>query len=226
MAFMIIILAVKVVYGIPLVIPIVLAAMSLASAGAKAAAAKHQAKQLDLLNKKTGEKQESADINSLVGEAKTQLHSRAPGAAAAEQGIFAQQANTMAGINRNATDATQALSLLGAIQGRGNDALVNLATLDSKHANDMLGAYQSVLGLNAQDDAQVWADKLRQYNTQASIIGTKTANQMAALDSGINGLASAAALYDGWGSQKGSTDSTASDLKKIMDGYRASQYPS
>lgn len=62
-----------------------------------------------------------------LAEARLQAGGRMAGAAAQEQNIYGNQANTLANIGRNATDASQALALAGATQGQTNAAFNNLA---------------------------------------------------------------------------------------------------
>jgi hypothetical protein len=58
--------------------------------------------------------------------AQTLLNARMPGAIQAERNIYGSQANQLANVNRNATDASQALAMGAATQGATNDAFVNL----------------------------------------------------------------------------------------------------
>src|SRR5205085_1584394 len=67
-----------------------------------------------------------------LGLAQTLLNARMPGAAAAERNIYGSQANTMAQVNRNATDSSQVLALAGAAQGQTNQAFSNLETQEAQ----------------------------------------------------------------------------------------------
>src|SRR5215813_4668825 len=61
-----------------------------------------------------------------LGLAQSLLNSRMPGAANIEKNIYTNQANTISNINKNATDASQALALAANTQGQSNTAFNQL----------------------------------------------------------------------------------------------------
>lgn len=175
---------------LPLAIPLVLAGLSIASGAGQIAAANSQAKVLEFERKRLGTKKPNSDVQDLVDIAKSRMNARAPGSAVAQQGIYQQQSNALAALNRNSLDSSQALSLVGALQGRGNEALSGLAVQDQQYGDSALARLQSALGLKAQDDEGVWQDRLRDYNLLAAIKGTKLQNQASGMNTIVNGLAS------------------------------------
>ena len=176
------------------IIPIILAGLAIAGAVAKASAAKTQADVLADEQKRIGKRTADPYIKEMAELTRTQLNGRAAGAAQAEQNIMQQQANTMASINRNALDASQVMALAGATQGRTNEALLQLATQEEKAKEGAIQRHNNSLQLKAQDDANVWADKLRDYNMTAAINGTKLQNEIGAMDSAISGVAAAGGM--------------------------------
>ncbi|WP_460766495.1 hypothetical protein [Niabella terrae] len=183
------------VYGLPIAIPIVLGALSLASGAASMVNSKNQADILQDEKDRMGRRKSDSQIKDMVSLAQTQLNARAPGMAQAQQGILGSQANAVGQINRNALDSSQALAMIGALQGRTNSAISGLATQDQQYKSMALQQLQQALGLKSQDDASVWADKLREYNMQAAITGTKMANNLSAVNGVLGTAGSIAGLY-------------------------------
>lgn len=111
-----------------------------------------------------------------MGLAQTLLNARMPGAAAAERNIFTNQANTMAQVNRNATDASQALALAGAAQGQTNQAFSNLATQEAqdyqRRYGNLVGAQEGVI----QEGDKVYNDQVRRYQDLVSLRGAQNSN--------------------------------------------------
>jgi hypothetical protein len=56
-----------------------------------------------------------------------------------EQNIYGNQANTLAAMGRNSTNASQQLALAGAVQGNTNDAFGNLATMEAQDKQRRFG---------------------------------------------------------------------------------------
>ena len=70
--------------------------------------------------------------NQRLGLANTLLNARMPGASAAERNIYTNQANQLAGLNRGATDASQALAVAAGIGGQTNQAFENLGQQEAQ----------------------------------------------------------------------------------------------
>jgi hypothetical protein len=123
------------------------------------------------------------------------LNARQPGAAAAERNIYGTQANTLANINRNATDASQALALAAGTQGQANQAFGDLA---QQEAAGYQQRYQNLVG--AQEGAiaegdKVYQDQVRRFQDLAAIRGAQNQNTQTAW-SGISNLGFGLANFD------------------------------
>jgi len=193
----------KIQYSFVWFLPLIMAGLSLASGAAKYKAAQSQAEVLEDEQKRMGQRTSDSDVRDLVSLSKAQLNARSPGAVQAEQNIKQQQANTLAAVNRNSLDSSQALGLAGALQGRSNEALAGLSTAEDQYRRGQVGQLVQSIGMKQADDDRVWEDRFRQYQIRSSILGTKLQNQMGAMDSTINGLASAGAMYAGGGNDFG-----------------------
>ena len=104
------------------------------------------------------------------------LNARQPGAAAAERNIYGAQANQIANINRNATDASQALALAAGTQGQTNQAFGDLAQQEAagyqQRYQNLVGAQEGVIN----EGDKVFQDRIRRFNNLASIRGAQTQN--------------------------------------------------
>ena len=189
-----ILLLAKVQYGVLWFVPLIMAGLSLASGAAKYKAAQSQAEKLKREQDQLGNREPDKDVQDMVALSKAQLKSRSPGAALAEQNIYQQQANAIAGIKRNAVDSSQVLSLAGAVQGRSNEALSGLAESEDQYRRQQTQQLMQSIGMKQADADRVWEDKFRQYQITSSILGTKLQNQMGAMDSTINGIAAGGGL--------------------------------
>jgi hypothetical protein len=111
-----------------------------------------------------------------MGLAQTLLNARMPGAAAAERNIYQNQANSMANVNRNATDASQALAMGASMQGQTNQDFINLAGAEQqdyqRRSGNLATAQQGVI--NEED--KVHQDQVRRFQDMAQIRGAQNAN--------------------------------------------------
>ena len=109
--------------------------------------------------------------NQRLGLANTLLNARMPGAAAAERNIYTNQANQLAGLNRGATDASQALAVAAGIGGQTNQAFENLGQQEAqdyyRRLENQGQAQQGVMNEAArieknkyEDEYQGWKDKV------------------------------------------------------------------
>lgn len=134
-------------------------------------------KQLDQLLKQDPTYTANPIAAQRMALAQTLLNARMPGAAAAERNIYNAQANTMANVNRNATDASQALALAAASQGQANQAFSNLGT---QEAQDYQRRYQNLVGAQEgeiQEGDKVYQDQVRRFGDLAQIRGAQAQNR-------------------------------------------------
>jgi len=114
-----------------------------------------------------------------MGLAQSLLNARMPGAAAAERNIYQNQANTMASVNRNATDASQALAMAAAGQGQTNQAISNLSTQEAqdyqRRYSNLVGAQEGVIN----EGDKVYQDQVRRFQDLAQIRGAQAHNRSA-----------------------------------------------
>lgn len=114
-----------------------------------------------------------------LGLAQTLFNARMPGAASIERNIYANQANTTAKFQRGATDASQLLSGVAAIQGQTNDAFSDLGIEElrdyQRRFGNLTGAQEGLI--NEQD--KVFQDRVRRFGNRAQIQGAQAQNQAA-----------------------------------------------
>ncbi len=112
-----------------------------------------------------------------MGLAQTLLNARMPGAAAAEQNIYQNQANSLGNISRNATDSSQALALASAGQGQTNQAFGNLATQEQQDYQRRYGNLNNAQQGVINEDDKVYQDSVRRFQDLAQIRGAQNANR-------------------------------------------------
>lgn len=114
------------------------------------------------------------------------FNGRMAGAANEENNIYGAQANAMNGIDRNATDSSQALALAAAAQGQTDQAFNNLQTKEAQNKQAMLSnlndAYAGMIG----EGDKVYQDKVRRFGDMAEINGAKQQNRQNAWGSVSN----------------------------------------
>jgi len=137
--------------------------------------------------------------NQRMGMAQTLLNARMPGATAMERNIYGNQANQLANVNRNATDASQALALGAAAQGQTNQAFQNLGTQEQQdYYNRLQNLTSAQQGVIAEGD-KVYQDKVRRFNDLASLKGAQMQNTQNAWNSLANLGFGAAGISSMWG---------------------------
>ena len=112
-----------------------------------------------------------------LGLASALLNARMPGSARAEQNIFANQANQVSNINRNATDASTAMMLATGTQGQTNDAISNLGQAEAQDYQRRYNNYgQAQEGvINEQD--KVFQDGVRKFENKVGMQGKINENR-------------------------------------------------
>jgi hypothetical protein len=163
-----------------------------------------------------------------LSEARNIYNGRMAGAAQAEQNYAGAQAGTIASLQRNATDASQLLSLAGAAQGATNDAYSNLAVQEAqdkqRRYGNVVGAQNSLQGAygNLQD---LYSNQAFQDQGAANQLGGASQQNMA---NGVGSLASMGMVagmggYNGlfqgkWGGAGGNASYTPSINQRVMQG--------
>ena len=119
--------------------------------------------------------------NQRLGLADTLLNARMPGASAAERHIYTNQANQLAGLNRGATDASQALAVAAGIGGQTNQAFENLGKQEAQDYYNRLGnlnnAQQGVMNEATRIEGNQYQDQLRKYQNKLDIQGAIQQNR-------------------------------------------------
>jgi len=130
-----------------------------------------------------------SQAKSSQSEARNLYDARMANAGAIEKDIYGNQANTLASMGRNATDASQMLGLSGAVQGNSNQAFNQLAQTE---AEDKQRRYYNVQA--ADQGVQGAYGNLQNYYGGQAAQAQQSANQlmqagMANQQNAINGIA-------------------------------------
>lgn len=128
---------------------------------------------------------------NILSEANRLKNSQAPGTAAATDNIFGNQAAAMGNVSRNATSGSQALSMVGAVQGSTNDAFSELQRKQQEHQLNMLGNWNMANQTMIAEGDKMYSDKVRK---QVQAIQQKTALMGAAAQNTGNALNEATTL--------------------------------
>lgn len=116
----------------------------------------------------------------MYGQAQMLLNSRQPGAAAAEQNIMGSQANAMGAVDRNATSGSQALAMLGAINGNTDQAFQNLNEQEGQWKLSALNNYNQASNAMINEGDKVYQSDLQKrleaINEKNSLRGAATQN--------------------------------------------------
>lgn len=130
-------------------------------------------KKLDSLLLEDPEYKSSPYASNTLGMAQNLLNSRMAGAAAREKNILGAQANTVANINRNATDSSQALALAAGAQGQTNQNFNDMQLMEGQDFDNKLNNLNSAnQGMTAEhkdlfdDSVRRWQDKVNVVMTQ------------------------------------------------------------
>ena len=119
--------------------------------------------------------------NQRLGLANTLLNARAPGAMQAERNIYSTQAGQLAGLNRSATDASQALAVAAGIGGQTQDAFTNLGQQEAqdyyRRLENQGQAQQGVMNEAQRVEGNMFNDQLRKYQNKMDIQGAMQQNR-------------------------------------------------
>jgi len=143
--------------------------------------------------------QENPYASKELAFAQNMYNGRMPGASILEQNILGNQANAMANVENNATDASQALAIAAGLQGNTNSSFANLAVQEAmdkmNRAGLLTGAYRTMIN----EGDKVWQDKVRQLQQKISVRAVGTQNTSNAINGmvGSIGFAGNAGVFDG-----------------------------
>ena len=158
-----------------------------------------QKKQAARINPVNTEYNESGYIKELYGSGKNLYQGRMAGASQAEQNILSNQSNVVSNAQRNATDASQLLSIAGATQGQADQSFANLATAEAQDKQRRFGIYSNVSQLMAEEGNKVYQDKLRRYyddlNYKRGLEGASMQNLANAWGGLDNAIGSAVSMF-------------------------------
>lgn len=108
--------------------------------------------------------------------ANTMLNAKMPGSSTIERGIYGNQANQMANINRNATDSSQALALGAATQGATNQAFEQEGLDQNQYhqqaLNNLTGAQEGMIN----EGDKVYQSQQTKFGDLAQIEGAQNQN--------------------------------------------------
>lgn len=114
-----------------------------------------------------------------LGLANQTLNAPMPGTQRFRNNLFSSQGNTLASINRNATDASQALAMGAMAQGQTDESLSNLQLQEADWKKFGLQNLNQAYGANQQEDQAVFGDQVRKFENEAQIRGAQAANRLA-----------------------------------------------
>ncbi len=136
-------------------------------------------RELDKLISQNPSYQINPEAQKRLALANTILNARMPGAAQVERNIYANQANRMGQLQRNATDSSQLLALGAAAQGQSNEAFQNLGIQERQdyynRLQNLTGAQQGMI----EEGDKAYQDQLRRFNDLVQIRGAQQANRQA-----------------------------------------------
>lgn len=119
--------------------------------------------------------------NERRGLANTLLNARMPGAASVERNIYTNQANQLGRLDRNATDAGQALALAAGIGGQTDSSFNQLGINEAQDYYNRLGnwndAGQNLQNEYARQEGNKYNDQVRRFGNMMQIEGAKNENR-------------------------------------------------
>jgi hypothetical protein len=156
-----------------------------------------------------------------LGLAQSMFNSRNPGSAYAAQNIQGNNANTDAGIDRNATNGSQALALKMAAAGQTDQSFGNLGAQEGQWKLNMLSNLNNANNGMTMENDKVYQDRVRKQNLamgeKNSLRGASTQN----IGNGINAIGASAygmsnMFQNGTGNSEGAN---AYQMQRIPPAY-------
>ena len=145
---------------IPLIVPAAIAGINMIGkfiSGAK------QTKESKSINPIWQQYQQNPFARKQLETAQNSYLGRSAGAPQLERNIFSTQASRLGGLQRNATDSSQLLSLGAQAQGQTNDALENLQVRELQNKQMMLQNLNQAYGVNIQEGDKEYQSMLQKY---------------------------------------------------------------
>jgi hypothetical protein len=105
------------------------------------------------------------------------MNGRMAGASNEEQNVQGNFANSMGSVDRNSTSGSQALAMLGGLQGNTNQAFSQLGQQEAQNKQGLLGYLNAANQGMTDEHDKVYNDQLRNYNND---LNAKNALQNAA----------------------------------------------
>lgn len=159
--------------------------------------AKHTMKTLDAMGNADPLYTGSPYAQNTLGLAQTLLNSRMAGVQRYTNNIYGSQANTLSGINRNATDSSQALALAAGVQGQTDASFGNLQQMEAQDYNSKVANLnQANQGMTAEGDKiydsikNKWQDQVNIAMTNYKIRTKKRQDTARVIGGAFTGLGS------------------------------------
>lgn len=169
-----------------------------------------QRRQNTAMVNETGEYQADPNMDQNLSLARSLFNARAAGAASAEQSILSNQATATGSVERNATDAAQALSVIEGVNNNTNNAVAQLQQSEAVDQQRRFGQLQNAVSMKNAEVGKVWADKLRKLNMRLGINNTYHQN----LNNAVGGIT------DGLGMAATSIDKDGKDMISLLFGKK------
>jgi len=141
--------------------------------------------------------------NQYLQFSKNLFNAPQPGAAQAERNILTSQAGTQANINRNATDASQALSLNAGAQATTDNALVQQGMNEAGYKQSLLPNLNNAYGQMIGEGDKEFQDKVRRFMDLVSVRGSQQQNKQGTSQELMNLVTSLIPLMGGGGFGQG-----------------------
>jgi len=110
-----------------------------------------------------------SSVNERLALARTMLNSRMPGAASMERNILGSAANAMGSINRNTTDASQALAMATGINANTNQQFSGMQDKEAENYYNNLGFLSRALKDKTEDNRMLFDDAVRRWQDKINI---------------------------------------------------------
>lgn len=143
------------------------AALALGNAAGRFISGAKQTSESKKINPVFNQYQRSPFAAQQLALAKQLYGGRMFGAPQLERNIFSNQGNTLDAVNRNATDASQALATAAGVQGQTNEALSDLQIREAQNKYNMLGNLNQAYGVNIGEGDKEYESMLTKYRMDA-----------------------------------------------------------
>lgn len=145
----------------------------------KAAERGRSNREMEKLIKENPQYAENPVARQRLALAQTLLNARMPGSAAAERNIYGNQANQVAGAQRNATDASQLMAVSSGIGANSNMAFQDLAQAEAQDYQRRYGNLTDAQEGVINEGDKVFDDTVRRFDDKVQFRGAQSANRAA-----------------------------------------------